>query len=432
MRTIVFLFLVFLVHASYAQEPTSISLTEIKQQVSQNNLDLKIASQSTEISKAEYQQSNAVFLPSVSVSHTGITTTNPLMAFGSKLNQEIISINDFNPNLLNDPDKTTNFQTLISVAQPILNLDAIQQRKAAKNKFDATELQSQRTKDYIDLSAERAYMELQIAYEYKSVLEHASKTMNENLQIAKNHFEAGYLQKADVLEVEIETLKINDQIVEATNNIKLKSDAIYNLMGMTSENLLKPSDDLSLNVEQPISTELNLERADVQAMEIQSQAYDNMYSASKMNLVPKINAFGSYELYDDSIFQTSASGYTLGISMSWNLFNGYQNIGNIKKSKVLAEKASTEYEQYKLNAALEFHKTQDALELTKSKLKTAELAVKQANEAYRIRKNRYEEGLEKTSDLLQSESLNLQKNLEYLKVIFEFNFTQSYLQFLKK
>lgn len=432
MRTNVILLLVFLAQLSYGQEYKSISLAEIKYQVAQSNLDLKIANQSTEISKAEYQQTNAVFLPSVSISHTGIKTTNPLMAFGSKLNQEILTPNDFNPDLLNDPDKTTNFQTLISVAQPILNLDAIQQRRAAKNKFDATELQSQRTQDYIDLTVERAYMELQIAYEYKNVLEHASKTMAENLQMAKNHFEAGYMQKADVLEVEIEALKIKDQIVEATNTIKVKSDAIYNLMGQPSEILLKPNEDLILNAEQSMVSELNLERADLMAMEIQSKAYENMYGASKMNFVPRINAFGSYELYDDSMFQTTASGYTVGISMSWDIFKGYQNIGNLKKSKVLAEKASTEYEQYKLNAALEFEKTKDALELSKSKLKTANLAVEQATEAYRIRKNRYEGGLEKTSDLLQSEGLKLQKNLEYLKAIFEFNFTQSYLQFLKK
>lgn len=432
MRTNVILLLAFMAQLSYGQEFKSISLSEIKDQVAQNNLDLKLANQSTEISKAEYQQTNAAFLPSVSISHTGISTTNPLMAFGSKLNQAIVSANDFNPDFLNDPDQTTNFQTLIAVAQPILNLDAVQHRKAAKNKFDATELQLQRTQDYIDLSVERAYMELQIAYEYKKVLEHASKTMNENLQMAKNHFEAGYMQKADVLEVEIEALKIKDQIVEANNTIKVKSDAIYNLMGQSSQTLLKPKEALTLNAEESGVSSLNLERSDLMAMEVQTKAYEHLYNASKMNFVPRINAFGNYELYDDAIFQTSANGYTFGISMSWNLFNGYQNIGNLKKSKVLAEKATTEYEQYKLNAALEFEKTKDALELSKNKLKTANLAVEQATEAYRIRKNRYEEGLEKTSDLLQSETLKLQKNLEYLKVIFEFNFTQSYLQFLKK
>ncbi len=38
--------------------------------------------------------------------HTGISTTNPLMAFGSKLNQEILTQADFNPDLLNNPEQT--------------------------------------------------------------------------------------------------------------------------------------------------------------------------------------------------------------------------------------------------------------------------------------------------------------------------------------
>ena len=354
------------------------------------------------------------------------------MAFGSKLNQGIITMDDFNPDLLNNPDRTTNFQTMISVAQPIFNMDAIQQRKAAKNKLDATALQSERATSYIALSVERSYMELQIAYEYQAVLTQVLKAMEENLEMAKNHFEAGYLQKADVLEVEIAYLKIQDQLTEALNSIKTTSDALYNLMGLPSETLLKPIDVLELRPLELNSAKFNLERADLQAMKRQTEAYNNMYKASKMSFVPRINAFGSYELYDDSAFQTSANGYTLGVSLSWDVFNGYKNIGSIKRSKVMAEKAHTEFEQYKLNAALEYEKTNDALALSMQKLRTANLALEQAEEAYRIRKNRYAEGLEKTSDLLISESVKLQKNLEYLKAIFEFNFTKAYLQFLKK
>lgn len=37
------------------------------------------------------------FLPNITASHTGMATTNLLMALGSKLNQEIITTNEFNP-----------------------------------------------------------------------------------------------------------------------------------------------------------------------------------------------------------------------------------------------------------------------------------------------------------------------------------------------
>jgi hypothetical protein len=63
--------------------------------------------------QADYRQSNALFLPSITASHTAISTTNALMAFGTKLNQEVLSASDFNPDLLNDLAVTQNYTTKI-------------------------------------------------------------------------------------------------------------------------------------------------------------------------------------------------------------------------------------------------------------------------------------------------------------------------------
>jgi hypothetical protein len=40
--------------------------------------------------------------------------------------------------------------------------------------------------------------------------------------------------------------------------------------------------------------------------------------------------------------------------------------------------------------------------------------------------------LEKTTDLLQSETMMAQKELEFLQAVFEYNFTKEYVQFLTK
>jgi outer membrane protein TolC len=60
------------------------------------------------------------------------------------------------------------------------------------------------------------------------------------------------------------------------------------------------------------------------------------------------------------------------------------------------------------------------------------LAFDQSQEAYRIRSNRFTQGLEKTTDLLQSETMMAQKELEFLQAVFEYNFTKEYVQFLTK
>ena len=99
----------------FSQDTLVISKKEVWSKAVDKNLQIKIANQDFKSAKADYRQSNALFLPSISASHTAISTTNPLMAFGSKLNQEILTASDFNPALLNDPAKTQNFATKIEV-----------------------------------------------------------------------------------------------------------------------------------------------------------------------------------------------------------------------------------------------------------------------------------------------------------------------------
>ena len=88
----------------FSQDTLTISKKEIGQKALAKNLQLKIANENFKSAQADYRQSNALYLPSITASHTAISTTNPLMAFGSKLNQEILSASDFNPALLNDPE----------------------------------------------------------------------------------------------------------------------------------------------------------------------------------------------------------------------------------------------------------------------------------------------------------------------------------------
>ena len=128
--------IVFLCFASLlqAQQLVPITKSEVLIKVSEENQTLKISNEDFNGARADYRQTNAVFLPNITVSHTGISTTNPLMAFGSKLNQEILTANDFNPALLNNPNQIQNFATKLEIQQPLINIDGIYQRKAAKAK----------------------------------------------------------------------------------------------------------------------------------------------------------------------------------------------------------------------------------------------------------------------------------------------------------
>jgi outer membrane protein TolC len=437
MRILKFILLtgiILIASIGFSQDTLTISKNEIWQKASDKNLKIKIANQEFKSAQADYQQSNALFLPNINVSHTGIYTTNPLMAFGSKLNQGILTPADFNPDLLNNPDRIQNFATKIEVLQPLINVDGIYGRQAAKSKMEVYQLQTERSKEYLQLDVNKAFMQLQLAYKAVKVLEKANNTAKANLKLVENYFKQGMLQKTDVLNVQVRVNEIANQLQYAKSNVQNASDYLAFLFNDEQTNkIYKPLETLDNTIViESTNAKLSENRKDIQAMNKSTAAYQKMMQSSKMNFLPRLNAFGTYEINDKYSFGMSKKGYLVGAQLSWNVFDGYKSIGKWEKSKADFQKANIETEQYKAQSQLELNKTNRQLIDAENKVNLSKLVFDQSQEAYRIRQNRFSQGLEKTTDLLQAETQMFQKELEHLQAVFEYNFTKEYLQFLTK
>jgi len=415
-----------------AQDHINISLEDVLAKVQESNSSIKVSEQEAQMAKYDYRFSNSIFLPQIAVSHTGLATTNPLMAFGSKLNQAILTQADFNPVLLNDPDQVENYATIVSVEQPLINLDGFYQRKVAKTTMEAKELQAVRTRDYLDFEARKAFGQLQLAHRAVAVMEKAFEAANANLKMAQNSYDQGLLQKSDLLEVKVRVTEVADQLKTAKSNVQNASDYLAFLMNEEGTVVYEPSEEL---VPDRLGETLegSLEnRADVKAMDLVSEAYKANMKADNMTFLPRLNAFASYEMYDDQIFQADAKGYIIGASLSWDVFKGSQRFAQAGKSKTSYEKAKQEYEQYVAKSTMELQRTKRMVEDAESRLQTSKLAMEQSEEALRIRTNRFKEGLEKTTDLLMAEATFAEKQLAYYQTIFEYNQAQYLLTFLTK
>lgn len=418
----------------YSQDTISISRTEVKSKAAEQNLKVKMANQDFKSAQADYRESNSLFLPNISASHTSIATTNPLMAFGSKLNQGILTPADFNPETLNNPPQTQNFATRFDIIQPLINLDGFYGRKAAKAKMDAYQLQTERTKEYLELEVNKAFIQLQMAYKAVKVLEKANATAEANLKLVQNYYNQGMLQKTDLLSVQVRVNEVKNQLQYAKSNIQNASDYLAYLLDENNENkVYKPIEELdnSIAIEE-FNLTLSENRKDIQALSKSSEAYQKMVQSSQMNFVPKLNAFGSYEMYAQEIFGSNATGYVVGAQLLWNVFDGYKSIGKMEKAKSEFQKSELETHEYKTQSQMELNKANRQLKDAENKVNLEKLALEQSSEAYRIRNNRFKEGLEKTTDLLLAETLMYQKELEYLQAVFEYNYSQQYLQFLTK
>ncbi|MCK0156523.1 TolC family protein [Cellulophaga sp. F20128] len=416
-----------------SQDVIPISKTEVLVKVTDKNTSIKISEEDFNAAKGDYRQTNAVFLPNITASHTGIATTNPLMAFGSKLNQEILASNDFNPSVLNNPSQIENFATKFEIQQPLLNLDGFFQRKAAKSTMEAMLLKTARTSDYLALEVDKSYMELQLAYKAVAVLEKALEAAQANKNFIANSFTQGYVQRTDVLQVEVHMTEVQNQLQQAKSNLQNASNYLSYLMNDETYVIYQPSDSLSINaLNSNTSKNISKNRSDIKAMQLATNAYEAMNKADKMAFLPRLNAFGSFELYDDEIFQGDAKGYLFGAQIQWDIFKGSKRFGKVQKSTAEVQKSKLEYKQYVSQSNLELNKAKRAFTDAENKLKLTSLAMEQSEESLRIFSNRFKEGLEKTSDVLLAETKYAQKQLAYYQTIFEYNYAQAYLQFLTK
>ncbi len=415
-----------------AQKNVLITKGEIMNRVMEQNKSLKITEKDIMAAEGDFRQTNAVLLPNISLSHTGIATNNPLMSFGVKLNQQIVTQADFNPDLLNNPGQIEDYATRFEIQQPLLNFDGFYQRKAAKAKLTASEYQSGRTRDYLILEVEKAYMQLQLAYKTVEVLEKTKVAAMENKRLADNSFKQGYLQRSDVLAVEVRLTEIDNQLQYAKSNIQNASNYLSVMMNDSTYRIMAPADSLRVFANQFSLENVSENRKDILAMESVKEAYYQTYRSDKMSFLPKLNAFGTYELHDEQVFRGSASGYLFGAELRWDVLNGTKRFGKAHKSKAEFEKAKLELELYKSESQLELNKARRMLQDTKNNLELTTLALNQSKEALRIRSNRFAQGLEKTTDLLLAETQYAQKQLEYYFTIFQHNSAVAYMEFLTK
>ena len=427
--TIVFMGLLF-VNAQAQQKTESLSLEVAVNAVISNNSAVQSARIDEAIAQEKYNQTNAGFLPQVNFSYSALATNNPLNVFGFKLQQRTVTATDFNPNLLNHPSGTSDFTTKIEAMQPLINLDAIYMKKGAQVQVESYQLKTKRTQEYLIFETQKAYHQLQMTHQAVAVLEEALSTAKSIYDFTNNRVLQGLIQKSDLLNVEVQVLSIENNLNEAKANVLNASDYLSVLMNKPTGILYKTYEIKQVQSLEKLELEAPQNRADFLALEKAIEAAGLMLKASKMKYLPRLNAFGSYQLNDKNFAAFNASSYLVGIQLTWNIFDG----NNIKR-----QIAGLKLEQDKLGVQLHSMQQENQMLLDKSyrdlanalfKIKQQNAAIAQADEALRILQNRYEEGLVNTTDVLTAQTQLSQQKLMLVQAIFSNNISQAYIQFL--
>lgn len=415
-----FLFSSFLILSFSVYAQTVLSLSEAIQKTKENNKALKNSLLEVQSASKDLDKTREVLLPQVNVSLTGYNTNDPLNSFGFKLQQRTVQAVDFDPNKLNHPESNYNFNTKLSVKQPLLNFDAFEMRKALKAKVEAKALQGTRMEESFELEVRKSYLDLSYLYEADKVLNAALETYNEGEKVAKNMFDQGLIQKTDYMNVQNEKHKTLNRKKLIQNNIQNLSDYLSYLMGEKYGVVYSVNEVLSPTIFNISKNELT-QRTDFKAMQKGIEVRKLMLQSEKMKVIPKINAFGEYNYNDKSLVGFGVNSYMVGVQFSWDIFKGLTTYTETAKQKIELRKAESEMENELSKSHLEILKTLREIIWKKEEIILAENRVSQYKEAVKISQNRLAQGLEKKSHLLENETKLLEKKLEHLETIKEFN-----------
>lgn len=424
--------LVFIIvnEAAMAQDTLKLSLSDALNAALKNNAEIALATLDQESAERKFNQANAVFLPQVNITYTAMATDNPLNAFGFRLQQQSVSPADFNPVLLNNPSATKNFMTRVEWSQPLINLDMVYQRKAARQQIEVFYFKKERMKEYVNFEVQKTYAQLQLSHQAVRVLEESLRTVNAIQERSKNYFDKGYLQKSDLLLVQVQVASIESKLAEAKSNVRNVSEYLALLMG-TIERPIYAVDSLEkITPYAGVATQIPQDRSDFKALASALKAQDIMVQSSRLTQLPKLNAFANYMLNDKTITGFGSGSYLIGAQLSWNLFNGTSSYYRTAEQKIGRSKLARQLDYQIEQGQLELDKTLRQLQDAQFSIQQHEVAVGQANEALRIHQNRFAQGLVSITDVLQSQATSAEQKLLLAQAYFQYNSTAAYLDFL--
>ncbi|TWV14402.1 TolC family protein [Bacteroidaceae bacterium HV4-6-C5C] len=413
-----------------AQEINYISIDEAVNTAGKNNANVQISELEHKISNANFHETDAVFLPQVSVGYTAVTTNNPLNAFGFLLNQRTVTSQDFDPAKLNDPSAAHNYSADIKVKLPLVNVDMFYARKGAKYQEEVYKNKAKYTQNWIAFEVRKAYTQLQFSYQAQQILQSTLEDVKRIYESVSNFYDQGLIQKSDVLNAQVQVNTVESALAKAGSSVKNASDELGLLMATNDGNDIYQTDSLSQQQLQLNGQAFSTLRPDVVAMQKAVDASRMMVKSSNMSFLPRINAFGSYNLNDSKAFGFDADSYLVGINLSWDIFSGNRNCSKLKASVLQRNKMQEELNLYVNKSRLEYNKTLRELQDLEVEIHKQKASVEQATEALRILSDRYKEGLTRTTDLLAAQAQLSQQRLQLAQAVMSYNITTYYLNLL--
>jgi outer membrane protein TolC len=363
-----------------------------------HNPDARIAQQRMAAAQAGLEQANSIFWPRLQVQSSYTRTDNPMLVFGSILNQQAYS-RSLN---FNDVPDVDNLNARGIVTLPLYaGGQNVAGRRAAKANAEAAKLDSAAIRNALGFEVSRAFFTILKTREYIEAAGAAVQSFETNLVVAQKRLAGGTLLKSDVLDIEVRLEQSREDLISARNANLLAVRALRNLLGIEEGDFVVANTAPAILV--PV-VEDSSQRPELAAARARIGAAQAQVQGAKSGYQPRLSAFGS--LAHDYGWVTGGDGnsYTAGVMVQWDLWDGFLTKAKTSEAKANLESAHEQETKVKLALDLEVEQARLDLNAADERLTVSTKAVALAKESELLTRNRFDQGLALATQLIDSET----------------------------
>ncbi len=333
------------------------------------------------------------------------------------------------------PADDSTWQIQIQARQSLYSGGAVQGAAAsARITREAAVLELQAVINEVLLAVRTRFYDVLLARESIKVQEQSVALLEEQLQNARNRYEAGAASNFEVLRAEVALANAQPALIQARNAFRTSFDEVVQLMGGESSpsgtGLRTPQVVGELTVE-PVQYEVAAAVATARASRPELARLDKLVEArakgveiARAGARPAVDLVGSYQWRKAGLsdrFSDARDGWLLGVQSQWNVFDGRATTGRVVQARSALSQIELLRSEAELGIEIEVRRAVSLLQEAGELVEASRRVVEQATEALRLATVRQAAGtatqldvLTSQVDLTQARNNQLRANYNYL------------------
>jgi outer membrane protein len=306
---------------------------------------------------------------------------------------------------------------IASVSVPLYNGGKLQYGiESAKYLKEAIKLDADNDRTAVIINTINACINLFKAHEaialVKENLEQSQQRVKDFTNLEKN----GLLARNDLLKAELQSSNIELTLLDAQSNYRLASANMDIMMGLPEETDLVP-DKSGLALPSAVKTIAEYEqdalqnRNDIAAAAVRKKSAELNIKNIKTDYYPSISLTGGYVALDVPKFVSVTNAVNIGVGVKYNISSLWKTKTKLQAAQARVNQVTASQEMLGDNIRMQINQAYQAYFVSTKKIEVLEKSVIQATENYRIVKNKYDNSLATTTELLDADVALLQTKL---------------------